>query len=92
MSAAEFDFPLPPERIAHHPARPRDAARLLVEQLTAPVRFIESVHAAVPLAGDAAWLELGPGAVLAGLVKRIHPASPVTSLGTADDVEKWLAA
>ena len=69
-----------------------DAARLLVDQLTAPVRFIESVHAAVPLAGEAAWLELGPGAVLAGLVKRIHPASPVTSLGTADDVEKWLAA
>src|SRR5256885_15613298 len=25
-----FDFPLPPERIALRPARPRDAARLLV--------------------------------------------------------------
>jgi S-adenosylmethionine:tRNA ribosyltransferase-isomerase len=29
MKAADFDFPLPPQRIAHHPARPRDAARLL---------------------------------------------------------------
>src|SRR5947199_9734290 len=27
-----FDFPLPPERIALRPARPRDAARLLVVQ------------------------------------------------------------
>ena len=27
---SDFDFHLPPERIAQHPARPRDAARLLV--------------------------------------------------------------
>ena len=26
---ADYEFHLPPERIAHHPARPRDAARLL---------------------------------------------------------------
>jgi S-adenosylmethionine:tRNA ribosyltransferase-isomerase len=30
MRTALFDFPLPPERIALRPARPRDAARLLV--------------------------------------------------------------
>ncbi len=29
MKAADFDFLLPPERIAQHPARPREAARLL---------------------------------------------------------------
>ncbi len=29
MKAADFDFDLPADRIAHHPARPRDAARLL---------------------------------------------------------------
>ena len=29
MRLSEFDFHLPPERIAHSPARPRDAARLL---------------------------------------------------------------
>ena len=30
MLTSDFDFPLPPDRIAQHPARPRDAARLLV--------------------------------------------------------------
>jgi S-adenosylmethionine:tRNA ribosyltransferase-isomerase len=29
MKASDFDFALPPDRIAQHPARPRDAARLL---------------------------------------------------------------
>lgn len=29
MTLADFDFALPPERIAQHPASPRDAARLL---------------------------------------------------------------
>ncbi|GAN76774.1 tRNA preQ1(34) S-adenosylmethionine ribosyltransferase-isomerase QueA [Acidisphaera rubrifaciens] len=29
MKAADFDYALPPDRIAQHPARPRDAARLL---------------------------------------------------------------
>ncbi len=29
MKASDFDFFLPPDRIAQHPARPRDAARLL---------------------------------------------------------------
>ncbi len=30
MLTSDFDFHLPPDRIAQHPARPRDAARLLV--------------------------------------------------------------
>ncbi|HET6608241.1 MAG TPA: tRNA preQ1(34) S-adenosylmethionine ribosyltransferase-isomerase QueA [Rhodopila sp.] len=29
MTLADFDYDLPPERIAHHPIRPRDAARML---------------------------------------------------------------
>jgi len=34
---------------------------------------------------------VGPGAVLGGLLKRIVPGAECTSLGTADDVERFLA-
>src|SRR4051794_28560106 len=29
LTLADFDYSLPPERIAHEPARPRDSARML---------------------------------------------------------------
>jgi S-adenosylmethionine:tRNA ribosyltransferase-isomerase len=32
MRLADFDYPLPDERIAQHPVEPRDSARLLVDQ------------------------------------------------------------
>jgi malonyl CoA-acyl carrier protein transacylase len=37
-------------------------------------------------------VEIGPGAVLAGLLRRIVPGANVTSLGTADEVSKFLEA
>ena len=74
----------------------RDAARarrLLADQLTAPVRWVACMQRAVELAGpDARFVEIGPGNVLAGLLRRIAPATTATSLGTADEVTKFLEA
>ena len=67
------------------------ARRLLGEQLTAPVRWVESMTAAARLAPGAVFVELGPGSVLAGLVKRIVPGAKAVSLGTAAEVEAFLA-
>jgi len=71
-----------------------DARRLLARQLTAPVRWVECVKRLWADAGGAAatFLEIGPGTVLAGLVKRIVPGARAVSIGSADDVEKFLAA
>lgn len=69
------------------------ARRLLADQLTAPVRWVACVERAAALAGPGArWVEIGPGTVLAGLVRRIVPGATVVSLGTADDVARFLEA
>lgn len=67
------------------------ARRLLGEQLTAPVRWVEGMREAVRLAApDTTFVEMGPGTVLAGLLKRIAPEARVVSLGTADEVQRFL--
>ncbi|MGH7569043.1 MAG: ACP S-malonyltransferase [Gemmatimonadales bacterium] len=81
--------------IANATAEPvRDAnraRRLLADQLTAPVRWVAAMQKAAAVAGDGVrFVEIGPGAVLAGLVKRILPGARVTSLGSADEVAKFM--
>jgi [acyl-carrier-protein] S-malonyltransferase len=68
-----------------------DAKRLLADQLTAPVRWVACMQAAAELAPDATFIEVGPGNVLSGLLKRIVPSAKAITLGTADEVEKFLA-
>jgi [acyl-carrier-protein] S-malonyltransferase len=60
---------------------------LLVEQLTAPVRF---THAAQALLreGVQTWVEVGPGNVLAGLIKRIDRNAQTISVSTPESLDK----
>jgi len=68
-----------------------DAKRLLVDQLTAPVRWVACMRAAAALVPGARFVEIGPGSVLSGLLKRIVPGAATVTLGTADEVESFLA-
>ena len=76
------------------PVREAAAARaLLAEQLTAPVRWVGCMQRAAELAGARGrFIEIGPGTVLAGLLKRIVPGANVVSLGSADEVAKFMEA
>lgn len=68
------------------------ARQLLKDQLTAPVRWVESIRALEQEAGGQPirFVEVGPGSVLAGLVKRILPQAQCVSVGTTDEVERFL--
>jgi [acyl-carrier-protein] S-malonyltransferase len=75
-------------------ARPnQDAARalaLLLEQVTAPVRWIECVEELVRQ-GVTRMVEVGPGKVLSGLVKRIDKTVEVWNVEDPASLEKTLA-
>jgi [acyl-carrier-protein] S-malonyltransferase len=66
------------------------ARQLLVQQLTSPVRWVASVEA-MKAAGVEEFREIGPGSVLTGLLKRIDRAARGRALGTAAELENFLA-
>jgi [acyl-carrier-protein] S-malonyltransferase len=75
--------------VANTSARPiqsaADIRRELVEQVTAPVRWIDSIETMVSQ-GITSIVEIGPGAVLTGLVKRIAPELQRTNMATTKDI------
>jgi len=60
---------------------------LLVEQLTAPVRFTQAAQALLR-EGVQTWVEVGPGNVLSGLVKRIDRDARTISVSTPEGLDK----
>ncbi len=94
VAAVSFRDPAFPV-YANVTARPvtqgEEARRLLIEQITAPVRWVE-VTQALYAAGVRTFLEFGVGNVLTGMVRRILEgvrAQPVTAPEEAREVAEW---
>lgn len=68
-----------------------EAQRLLVEQLTSPVRWTQSVRTMLQM-GAERFVEVGAGKVLVTMLKRIDAAANGrgTALGTADAIAEYL--
>ena len=68
------------------------ARELLLRQLTSPVRWVEVVRNVAARFPGTTFVEMGPGAVLTGLVKRLAPDCRTMTCGTVAEVEALLSA
>lgn len=66
------------------------ARQLLLQQLTRPVRWTDEVSAMAGKMPDALYVEMGPGSVLTGLVKKIVSSAKTMTCGTAAEVNQLL--
>ncbi|HVO24411.1 MAG TPA: ACP S-malonyltransferase [Candidatus Margulisiibacteriota bacterium] len=88
IPVAPFQFPVITNVEAAACTDPARVKRLLVRQVVSPVRWEECIAALARL-GCTAAIEVGPGRVLTGLVKRIAPQIVCTP---ADDLDALRAA
>jgi [acyl-carrier-protein] S-malonyltransferase len=71
-------------------SRADEVRREAVAQVMAPVRWITSVQAMVAM-GCTTFVEIGPGKVLTGLIRRIAPQAQTVTISTAADVRAFVA-
>jgi len=62
----------------------------LVRQVASPVRWVESVQKMVAM-GVRRFVEVGPGNVLTGLIKRIDPSVELINVSDVPSIEAFLA-
>lgn len=86
---SEPAFPVVSNVTASPVATAVEAQQLLVQQLTSPVRWATSMRHMVD-EGVSRFVELGPGNVLTGLMRRIERGADVTALGTAEQLTSYL--
>ena len=77
--------------ISNYSAKPslngNDIKKLLILQIEGRVRWLESVEFMINQ-GTKNFIEIGPGKVLSGLVKRINKDINIVSINSEDDIKK----
>ena len=91
LDARDPAFPV----VANVDAAPKTTAsgavEALISQVSSPVRWEDVVRRLIA-DGTRTFVELGPGTVLAGLVKKIDPSVAVTSVENSQGLEKAMAS
>jgi [acyl-carrier-protein] S-malonyltransferase len=91
LDSASFDdphFPVYANVDGQPVLKAERAKRLLLEQLSTPVRWSDEVLALAERFPHALYVEMGPGSVLVGLVKKIAPSLETATCGTAAEVDQ----
>lgn len=90
MAKVLAEVPFSPPRIpviSNVTAQPHSDAettrQLLVQQVIAPVRWLQSIEYLRAQQVDS-WLEIGPGRALTGMMKKIDRRAAITNVSTAD--------
>lgn len=84
--------PVLANRTAHpYPADPKSAAELLSAQVANPVRWTDTIRAMAEDGVDA-FVEVGPGKTLSGLVKRTLEGACVYNVETPEELEATVSA
>jgi [acyl-carrier-protein] S-malonyltransferase len=93
LDAANFspaNWPVYSNVSAQPVTAPAEARALLLTQLTSPVRWVQIIQAMAAAFPGALFVEMGPGSVLTGLLKRLAPNHPAATCGTVADVNALL--
>ena len=83
--------PVVPNVTARAETNPEAVRRLLVEQITSPVRWSDSMRAIIG-SGVIRFVEAGPGSVLSGLCRRIEREADTTTAGKAEEIRQFTAS
>ena len=89
LDAVRFHEPVTPflSTVTCRLENAREMAPILLDQLTAPVKFTQAVER-LASRGAKTFVEVGSGNVLTGLVKRINKGVQAVSVSTPEGVEK----
>jgi [acyl-carrier-protein] S-malonyltransferase len=63
----------------------------LLRQVASPVRWVESVQRMISM-GVRKFVEIGPGNVLTGLIKRIDPSVELVNVSDVESIERFVNA
>ena len=84
----DAQFPIVQNYNAHGETKAETIKQNMVKQLYSPVQFIKSTEWLIDQGVDHC-IEIGPGKVLSGLIKKINRDVKITSIQTLEDVKGW---
>ena len=84
----DAQFPIVQNYNAHGETKAETIKQNMVKQLYSPVQFIKSTEWLIDQGVDH-FIEIGPGKVLSGLIKKVNRDVKITSIQTLEDVKGW---
>lgn len=84
----DAQFPIVQNYNAHGETKAETIKQNMVKQLYSTVQFIKSTEWLIDQGVDH-FIEIGPGKVLSGLIKKINRDVKITSIQTLEDVKGW---